>query len=333
MRRILVLLNARAGTVVDCGTETVTSAIAALGEGGRQVDIHLVAPKAMPAAIAEAARSSHDALVVGGGDGSVNLAARSLAGTGKVLGVLPFGTMNLLARDLGMPAGIDAAVAALKSATPADIDLATLDGRPFHSLSGIGFFSQMARAREETRGHPFGRFLGVAWAALKALRRTGRFRFEVALDGRREIVDAYAVLVTNNRFGPDWRRPRLDEGLLEVHIAEDASTLGLARAGADLITGGWRDNPGIRSVTAREVTISHVRRRAWTATDGELVRAAVPLHYGITPRALTILKAPAETRPTPAVRTGTGTGTQRGANPGTDAGAGNGARTNADLPV
>lgn len=333
MRRILVLLNARAGTVVDCGADTVKAALAALREGGREVDIHLVPPKAMPAAIADGARSSHDALVVGGGDGSVNLAARSLAGTGKVLGVLPFGTMNLLARDLGMPTGIDAAVAALKSATPADIDLATLDGRPFHSLSGIGFFSQMARAREETRGHPLGRFLGVAWAALKALRRSGRFRFEVALDGRREIVDAYAVLVTNNRFGVDWRRPRLDEGLLEVHIAEDASTLGLARAGADLITGGWRDNPGIRSVTAREVTIAHVRRRAWTATDGELVRAAVPLHYGITPRALTILKAPPERPPAPAARTRTGAGTATGAHPGADAGIGSGTRAGADLPV
>ncbi|MDC7788208.1 diacylglycerol kinase family protein [Rhodoplanes sp. TEM] len=302
MRRILVLLNARAGTVVDCGPETVTAALAALGEGGRQIDVHMVAPKAMPAAIAEGARASHDALVVGGGDGSVNLAARALAGTSKVLGVLPFGTMNLFARDLRMPAGIDAAVAALKTAAPAEVDLATLDGRAFHSLSGIGFFSQMARAREETRGHPFGRLLGVAWAAVKALRRTGRFRFAVALDGRREVVDAYAVLVTNNRFGPDWRRQRLDEGLLEVHIAEDASTLGLARAGADLLTGGWRDNPGIRSITAREVTIAHVRRRAWTATDGELVRAPMPLHYGVAPRALTVLMAPPEDPPTPAVR-------------------------------
>ncbi|RAI40813.1 diacylglycerol/lipid kinase family protein [Rhodoplanes roseus] len=302
MRRILVLLNERAGTVVDRGPEAVTAALAALGEGGRAVDIRMLPPKAMPAAIAEGARSSHDALVVGGGDGSVNLAASALAGTGKVLGVLPFGTMNLFARDLRMPADIEGAVTALQAATPQAVDLATLDGRPFHSLSGIGFFSQMARAREETRGHPLGRFLGVAWAALKALRRTGKFRFEVALDGRREIVDAFAVLVTNNRFGVDWRRPRLDEGLLEVHIAEDASTLGLARAGADLVTGGWRDNPGIRSTTAREVTISHVRRRAWTATDGELIRADVPLHYGVAPKSLTVLMAPPEEAPAPAVR-------------------------------
>ncbi|CAL8978690.1 Putative lipid kinase BmrU [Rhodoplanes serenus] len=303
MRRILVLLNARAGTLVDHGPEPVRAALGALGAGGRQVDIHVVAPKAMPAAIAEAARSSHDALVVGGGDGSANLAASALAGTGKVLGVLPFGTMNLFARDLRMPADIEEAVAALGAAAPQEVDLATLCGRPFHSLSGIGFFSQMARAREETRGHPLGRFLGVAVAALRALRRSGRFRFEVAVDGRRETVDAVAVLVTNNRFGLDWRRPRLDEGLLELHIAEDAGTLGLARAGADLLTGGWRDNPGIRSMTATSVTISHVRRRAWTTTDGELVRAKMPLHYGVRPRALTVLMGPPDETPTPAVRT------------------------------
>lgn len=304
MRRILVLLNARAGTVVDCGPEAVTEALGALGERGGRVDVHMVAPKAMPAAIAEGARSPHDVLVVGGGDGSANLAAGALAGTGKILGVLPLGTMNLFARDLRMPAGIDDAVAALAAATAREVDLATLDGKPFHSLSGIGFFSQMARAREETRGHPLGRLIGVAAAAFKALRRTGRFRFEVALDDRRETVDAFAVLVTNNRFGPDWRRPRLDQGLLELHIAEDAGALALARAGTDLLTGGWRDNPGIRSITAKSVTIAHARRRAWTATDGELVRARVPLHYDIRPRALTVLMGPAEQEPTPAVHAG-----------------------------
>ena len=95
-------------------------------------------------------------MVVGGGDGSVSAAANALAGTGKTLGVLPFGTLNLLARDLAMPANIEEAIEALGAAQPRKIDLARVNGRFFHSLSGLGFFSQMARAREEVRGHPFG---------------------------------------------------------------------------------------------------------------------------------------------------------------------------------
>jgi diacylglycerol kinase family enzyme len=190
-----------------------------------------------------------------------------------------------------MPAELDAAIAALAAAAPRRIDLASLNGRAFHSLSGLGFFSQMARAREETRGHPLGRMLGVGLAGLRALRRTGRFSIAVEADGRREEIDALAVLVTNNRFDADWQRTRLDAGLIELHIAEDAGALGKLRTSASLLTGGWRDTPGIRSITAREVTIAHVRRRAWAATDGELARERVPLRYAALPGVLNVLAA------------------------------------------
>lgn len=287
MRRTLVLINARAGTLLDRGVEQVRRDLEGLRGG--EVELELLRPRQMARAIAAAPQGPHDTIVVGGGDGSVSCAVNALAGTDKVLGVLPLGTINLLARDLGMPADLGAAVAALAGAEPRRIDLAGLNGRAFHSLSGLGFFSQMARAREEVRGHPLGRLASVGLAAVRALRRTGRFALEIAVDGRQERVDALAVLVTNNRFTAEWRRPRLDAGLLELHIAEDAGAMGLLKASADLLTGAWRDNPGIRSIAAREVIITHLRPRTWAATDGELMRERVPLRYTLMPRALTVL--------------------------------------------
>lgn len=290
MPRTLVLLNARAGTLLDRGADQVRRDLEGLR--GEQVELQLLRPRQLTRAIAAAAQGPHDTVIVGGGDGSVSCAVNALAGSDKVLGVLPLGTMNLLARDLGMPTDLGAAAAALATATPRRIDLAGLNGRAFHSLSGLGFFSQMARAREEVRGHPLGRLASVGLAALRALRRAGRFDLEISVDGRVERVDALAVLVTNNRFNREWRRPQLDAGVLELHIAEDAGAMGLLKASADLLTGGWRDNPGIRSIVARELTISHLRRRTWAATDGELAREHVPLRYTVAPRALTVL-APA----------------------------------------
>lgn len=290
MQRTLVLLNSRAGTLIDQGVDTVCADIDRfLGGAGRAVEVRRLRPRQIAAAVAEAAHGPHDTIVVGGGDGSVSCAVDRLAGSGKALGILPCGTLNLLARDLGMPTGLRQAVEALADAEPRQIDLASLNGRAFHSLSGLGFFSQMARAREETRGHPLGRLIGVGFAAVRALRRTGGFDLELAVEGRTERVDALAVLVTNNRFDADWRRPRLDEGTLELHVAENAGAIGLLKASADLVTGGWRKSDGIRSMVARELTISHVRRRAWAATDGELAREAVPLRYAVVPRALTVL--------------------------------------------
>ena len=163
-----------ADTLIDAGAERVREALASSLKGAAR-------PPTSPGAAAQSlveirrAAAGVSTVVVGGGDGSVSLAAHALAGTGKTLGVLPFGTLNLLARDLSMPAQIDAAIEAFGAARPRKVDLARVNGRFFHSLSGLGFFSQMARAREEVRGHPLGRLVDVGVAAFRALRRTSRF--------------------------------------------------------------------------------------------------------------------------------------------------------------
>jgi diacylglycerol kinase family enzyme len=105
-------------------------------------------------------------------------------------------------------------------------------------------------------------------------------------------VEALAVLVTNNRFGPDWRRPKLDEGLLEIHIAEHDGALSKLKASANLIAGTWRnddDTDGIRSIVARHVVIGRKRSRTFASTDGELKREQIPLRYEMQPDALTVL--------------------------------------------
>jgi diacylglycerol kinase family enzyme len=293
MKRILVLLNARAGTLLDAGTEKIVAQIkSTLKPRCESLDVRLLQPRELSRAIADAARGPHDTVIVGGGDGSASAAVAAFAGGDKLLGVLPFGTMNLLARDLGMPANPREAVAALASIEPRRIDLAEVNGRPFHTLSGLGFFSQMARAREEVRGHPLGRFVSFVLAWFRALIRTAPFTIDIVLDGRSERVQALAVLVTNNRFGADWRRARLDEGVLEMHIVEDRGTLTKLKASAALLTGAWRTEQQIRSIVATDLTIVNRRRQAWASTDGELGRERVPLHYRILPGALTVLAVP-----------------------------------------
>ena len=148
----------------------------------------------------------------------------------------------------------------------------------------------MARAREETRGHPLGRFASVVLASFRALRRTGPFTADIVVEGRRQQVRALALLVTNNRFAADWRRPRLDEGLLELHLVEDEGALTKLKASAALLTGAWRDE-GVRSIVARDITITSRRRHTHASTDGERVRERLPLRYRSLPAALTVLSA------------------------------------------
>jgi len=292
MKNVLILLNARAGTLIDAGSADIVKEIeTALRGRCERVDTRLLQPEELTRAISQAARGSHDTVIVGGGDGSASVAAATFANSDKVLGVLPFGTMNLLARDLAMPRDLHDAIEALADATPRRIDLAELNGRPFHTLSGLGFFSQMARAREETRGHPLGRFAGVVIAWTRALRRTSAFATDVVVEGKREAVTALAVLITNNRFGADWLRPRLDEGTLEMHLVEDEGALTKLKASAALLTGAWREEQGIRSIAAKDIVITSRRRHTHASTDGEHIRERIPLHYRVLPAALNVLSA------------------------------------------
>jgi YegS/Rv2252/BmrU family lipid kinase len=287
--KIIAVLNERAGSLLRRDRNEIRALVEkSLDKNGAEVSVRLASGKEIVREIKLAAKSDCDVLVVGGGDGSVNCAATQLADSGKTLGVLPLGTMNLLARDLAMPNKLEDALDALAHARPKDIDLAKLNGRVFHTLSGLGFFSQMARAREEVRGLP-GKIVQVGTAAWRAFARAYPFEVRIDIDGNKRDIETYALLVTVNRFsGEAWRRTSLDSGVLECHFATDKAAIKRLKAGADLVTGLWRKNPGIESFTASRVRVER-SRRIWVATDGELSRETMPLAYEIAPKALRVL--------------------------------------------
>jgi len=294
MGRTLVVLNAQAGTVLDTGAETIRTQVeAALRTPGREVEVSVLEGEAMVRAIRTAGKRGYDTVVVGAGDGTVSYASSVLCGTDITLGILPLGTMNLLAYDIGIPRDLPGALEALQAAEPMAIDLATLNGRAFHGVSGLGFFTQMALAREAVRTSR-GRITGWFLALGKAVMRSGRHSLEIEIDGERAPIDAYAALITNNAFdSPGWHRSRLDTGELEILIAEERGALAKMKAGADVLIESWRDNPGIHAFKAKAVTIhAPYRRRSWVATDGEITRETLPLHYRIAPRALKLLMPP-----------------------------------------
>ena len=299
MSRRLVLLNPRAGTLKDLtkrsgGQSAADMVDKAFAEAGDEVDVRLTPPRQLGAALDDFRRDEdHDEIIVGGGDGSLSMSLGKLIGTGKAFGVLPLGTMNLLARDLGVPQDLQGAIRALSRAEPARIDLASINGRPFHSISGMGFFAQMARAREAARGmKSLGRYAAFGYAAGKAFFRSGRSRYKIEIDGAPIKVDATAVLVTNNAFSDEaWRRPRLDAGRIEVIVAHAGGWGARFRLGAQVLRGGWRDNPLIEVFSATSVKVEKSRRsRVWVATDGELTRETTPVSYETMPGAALMLR-------------------------------------------
>ncbi|BCJ89365.1 multidrug transporter [Terrihabitans soli] len=289
---VLVLLNAKAGAL---NTGAVTDAIevveAAFRDAGRTASVELVEPEDMDARLEQAARSTCNIVIVGGGDGTFSHALAKLSGSGKVLGLLPLGTMNLMGRDLYPAIGdLAANAAALAKGEIRKLDLARINGRPFHTLCGLGYFARVAREREQTRfNFPGGRVVSVLVSVWRSVTKAGRTRLDILADDRRIRTRAYATLVTANRIGEDWRRAQLDEGLLELHLMRASHFSGRAKAGLELLSGRWREGDTIENISARRVEIRSERPRMWIAVDGELRREDTPLVFEIERQAVPML--------------------------------------------
>jgi diacylglycerol kinase family enzyme len=203
--------------------------------------------------------------------------------------VLPLGTLNLLARDLGMSTDLQANLAFIATQNSRPIDLGEVNGRLFHSNAGLGFFAMMAREREVARRRfPFSKAMGFAFAALRTTLFSKTITVELEVAGQSVTMATDAVLVTNNRFaGTPWRRASMDEGLLEVHTLQAPGLLARLRAAIAVARGTWRDLPSLTSFTAPNVTLTRRgRTRAIVAIDGEIHRLANPLRFTVRQAAL-----------------------------------------------
>ena len=165
--------------------------------------------------LADAAADA-EVLGVAGGDGSVNAAAAVARSSGRPLAVFPAGTLNHLARDLGL-ATADDAVDAVQAGERVTVDLAEAAGEPFCNAVCIGSYPELVDARERLRPR-IGQLPAHVLALVKAFQAVEPTDLE--LDGRRHAV--WLLFVGNCRYeeegiAPAWRR-RLDDGLLDVRV-------------------------------------------------------------------------------------------------------------------
>ena len=158
------------------------------------------------------------AIGVAGGDGSINAAAGVAIVRGLPLVAVPAGTLNHLARDLGVET-VDDAIDGLRAGQASVIDVGWVAGRPFLNTASFGSYVELVDAREELEGR-IGKWPAMAVALARVLRRATPV--EVELDG--EPRSLWLVFVGNCRYQPDgmaptWRE-RLDDGQLDVRVVD-----------------------------------------------------------------------------------------------------------------
>lgn len=264
---------------------------------GLPVEILVVENGALDQALKDSVNGPHDAVILAGGDGTVRSAAALLAGSEKALGIIPMGTFNLLARDLGVPLTLPEAVAALATAEPRRIDAAELNGSMFLCVSIIGFYPYVAQKREEWRDLPaWRRYPALFVELVKSALRHASLRVNVVTSEGSTLVNTRFAAVSNNPyedvFGLIPKRESLDSGKLAAYISTHRTRGGMAVSVLRWFLGRWREDREVTEVSSGELVITSRkgRRRIPVMIDGEVEKLPFPLRYKALPGALLALK-------------------------------------------
>jgi YegS/Rv2252/BmrU family lipid kinase len=242
---------------------------------------------------ARAARNGSSDVIVAGGDGTINEAIQGLAGTKGRLAIIPRGTGNVLARELGLPLNEEEAtvIAARGKSRRIHLGLAIDETnnvrRHFALMAGIGLDASIVRRVQPSLKKRIGR--GAFWVSgLSHLATWNPHPFTLEIDGR-EYTATFAAIGNAPRYGGDLAitpGARLDQPGFEVCIIETSSRLRylylLSRA---MREGMPRDNPEVRFVKTNKV-VAH--GNAHVQIDGELI-GGLPMRFEISPASLEVI--------------------------------------------
>src|SRR5688500_14437015 len=233
-------------------------------------------------------------LVAGGGDGTLNAVVNALRGTGTALGVLPLGTLNHFAKDLGLPLELEAAVRVIAAGQRAAVDLGEVNGRCFLNNASLGIYPDIVRERTRQQRR-FGRSKQAAmlWATLGAINRSPLLTLRLELDEHQHECRAPFAFVGNNDYAMEGfnigTRGRLDGGRLSIYTTSHCHRGGLVKLALRALLGTLRQADDFVALRTRKLRVETRHKRLFVATDGELSVMETPLEFSILPRALQVV--------------------------------------------
>ncbi|MGH7508846.1 MAG: diacylglycerol/lipid kinase family protein [Gemmatimonadales bacterium] len=244
------------------------------------------------AATERAVSEGCDTLVMGGGDGTINIGASVLAGTDLPLGVLPLGTLNHFAKDLGIPLDLDEAANVILEGVVCRVDLGEVNGQVFLNNSSLGVYPAIVRLRKRYQATGWAKWVAALWASLVVLRRNPFLAVRILADQEAVIRRSPFVLVGNNEYRmvglQAAARDSLATGRLSLYVLNAERRRGLLRLAWQVLRQGVDQVRELDLLSAAETTIETRRRRLQVALDGEVLTLGSPLQYRIRPAALRV---------------------------------------------
>jgi diacylglycerol kinase family enzyme len=294
--KVIVLVNRRGGSVRKKGI-TAGSLREMFQKAGTEADVRLIPGEEICDAARAALKAGTDAVVAGGGDGTIRAVASVLVDGEVPLGVLPLGTLNHFAGDLKIPVDLEAAVRLIAEGKVHRLDVGEVNGEIFLNNSSLGFYPPIVQARDQEmrRSRLHNKWLAMAVATFRLLPKLSSLHVKISagdwqIERKTELLFVGNKEYVLNAFvhgAPD----RLENnGMLYLYIARSRSRLGLI--GIALL-GLVRDVKRSRSVEDRALPEFKVEvrgnRAIPVAFDGEVSRMRSPLLYRSRPRALPVI--------------------------------------------
>lgn len=300
MRRFVVFVNASAGSVTE--VDELTNIERAFAAAGIDAQVSGVDPSDLSDAMRAAWEGEPDAIVIAGGDGSVNCAAGVAVERDMLIGVLPMGTFNHFAKDVGTPTDdIAGAAAWLAAGVETLVDVGEVNGRIFVNNASLGVYPRMVVDRDSIRdAHRWGKVRAVPVAVARTLRHLPVLRLRVSIDGGRATALSTPFLFIGNgsfdrggnRVG---KRISLEDHLLGVYAITTTSRWRLIASAITARLRGIQAAQHTHRQAAESIVIESADTKVDIAVDGEPAQFTSPLLFRTRAGALRVLVAPETT--------------------------------------
>jgi diacylglycerol kinase family enzyme len=230
--------------------------------------------------------------IAAGGDGTVHHVMQGLIHADAELAVIPIGTYNHFARDLGIPLTWRQALEVALTGDTRFVDAARVNERFFVNNVSLGLYPEMV-ARREARGRDYPRWKARMYAFYGTLRKYRHVTLAVESEAHHELIRTHVFMVSNNsydmeRFGVQAPRETLTGGKLSVYWLPHTSRVRLMRYIARYLAGRVRTIPGFRSFRTRRLRVQSNHKELRVGIDGEVFALQTPLTIIIVPQSLIV---------------------------------------------
>lgn len=247
-------------------------------------------PDRMKPLVQKAVKDETPLIIVGGGDGSMSSTASLLKGSNSILGVLPLGTGNAFARDLGIPSEVVGACDVLENGIVVPVDLGIVGGQHFVNVATVGLSTRIAEALTDDAKKKFGRFVYFG-AILKSIAGLRAFRARLQTDNGEHHFETMQIVFGSGRFHagpfPVTKNAEIIDRHINGYALKGRQKSSWVKYAMHLFSGGHVDLPEVEEFSFVKGHLETEPRRRFVI-DGE-IGERTPTDISIDPGAVRVL--------------------------------------------